>query len=140
MIKLKQYTTIFFLMLAGMIMLTFTVVPHHHHNDYICFNTFHCESGEGCDRHSHDEKNSDNKHNCVHNLLQTQISKTQSIPEQNAEGQQISSLQAFFLDSHCLEIKVQEVESYTNSIVPYQERLLSVCYISTQAGRAPPTL
>ncbi|MCI5706915.1 MAG: hypothetical protein MR298_06290 [Odoribacter sp.] len=140
MMKLKKFTTIFFLILASIVMLTFTVVPHHHHQDYICFNSFHCEDGQACDKHSHDENNSDNQHNCIRNLLQTQISRTQSILNQNDEGQDISYLQTFFLASHCLEIKAQEATSFTNSIVPYQERLHSVCCINTQAGRAPPIL
>lgn len=140
MIKLKKFTTIFFLMLANVVMLTFIVVPHHHHENYICFNSFHCENGQECGKHSHDENNSDNKHDCIRNLLQTQISRTQSIFGQNDEGQDISCLQTFFLASHCLEIKAQEATSYINSIVPYQERLHAVCCISTQAKRAPPTL
>lgn len=123
-----------------MVMLTFTVVPHHHHQDYICFNTFHCENGHECQDHSHNEKNTDKNHDCVRNLLQTQISKTQSISEQNGEGQDISYLQTFFLASHCLEIREQEATSYINSIVPYQERLHAVGYVGAQAKRAPPTI
>ncbi len=39
------------LMLANMVLLVHSIVPHHHHESKICFSVFHCEDCEAHARH-----------------------------------------------------------------------------------------
>ncbi|MDE6451194.1 MAG: hypothetical protein K2L23_02695, partial [Odoribacter sp.] len=75
----KKIVTIFFLALASMIILAFTVMPHHHHEEYICFNRIHCEQDAPDGHHHHDTDPLDPGHGCVKNLFQAPVSRVQSL-------------------------------------------------------------
>lgn len=135
---LKKYVAIFFLSVASILMLTFTILPHHHHQEFICFTTSHCEDHTQHDTHSHDEGPLSNHRSCVSNLLQTEISRFENpihcckdgdchhfilLPFLQPDRQTLFSLSADrSFRSHCL----------------YQEKLHPVRYISEFSGRAPP--
>ena len=134
----RKFTALLFLSLASIIMLAFAVVPHHHHQEYICFNSIHCEKQDSPTPHSHDEAPEDSDHGCVRNLFQTQISRVQTLAHPCEDGHCFHFIQALFLSSDILTLLSLEAENKTTSFTPYEEKLYSACYTSDLAGRAPP--
>jgi hypothetical protein len=67
---IKKTTAVAFLMLANILILAHTVVPHHHHEKQVCLENSHCihdgltpEHDNNRDSHSHDGEN--NHDDCV---------------------------------------------------------------------------
>lgn len=57
---MKKRIYIFMILLAGITMATFSIIPHHHHGDSICFVNTHCEKVPDCENepahhHHHDD-------------------------------------------------------------------------------------
>ncbi len=136
----KKYTAIFFMSLASIVMLAFTVFPHHHHQEYICFATTHCENENSATntRHSHDEGPLNEDLGCVRSLLQTKISRVQSLEHSCAAGHCHHFTIALFFIEDIFQLLSNKAESKTFPENPYREKLHSICLISELAGRAPP--
>jgi hypothetical protein len=67
---IKKTIAIASIMLASIVLLAHSVVPHHHHNKQVCLVSTHCtndkstdEHGSTKENHSHDGEN--NAHDCV---------------------------------------------------------------------------
>lgn len=63
------YLTRILTMLAGLIFLAHTVIPHHHHGQKICFGTDHCEcrtlpNGDAHEDHDHPYDTPTQTHHC----------------------------------------------------------------------------
>jgi hypothetical protein len=70
---INRVATILFILLANIVLLAHTVIPHHHHNEKICVIDSHCDdhSNSAAEEHnheSHEHDNSQNKTNCVLDL------------------------------------------------------------------------
>lgn len=135
---LKKITAILFLSFASMIILAFAVIPHHHHQDYICFNSLHCEGHPSSEQHSHDGEQDGHEHSCVKNLFQTQISRIQSSVHSCDDGRCFHFIQTLFLSSDILSLLSQKADETLMPPSYYKEKLHSACYISDFSGRAPP--
>ncbi len=133
---LRKFTAIFFLSLASMIMLAFTVFPHHHHQEYICFATSHCQNDHGQQTHSHDAGNS--SHNCVNTLFQTQLNKGHHSEDQLFNGNHFPFTFSDCLIADLLDFFSLRTENQNHFTSYYQEQLHSSGYISERIGRAPP--
>ncbi len=134
----KKITAIFFLTLASMVMLAFTIMPHHHHQEYICFNNVHCENESPDGQHNHDSAPIHTNHSCIRNLFQTQISRTQSLEHSCCEGHCHHYIMVLFLVPDLSGLSLSEPEKQVLPHSVYRERLHSSVYISDRAGRAPP--
>lgn len=139
---LKKYLAIFFLSLASMIMLTFTILPHHHHQAYICFTTTHCEDHDHArhENHSHDEGPLSNHRGCIGNLLQAGIGRLQNIETDYQDGQIHHFIVIPFLQPNILALLSLRADEIFRPQFLYREKLHPVCYISEFSGRAPPVL
>lgn len=138
---LKKYLAIFFLSLASMIMLTFTILPHHHHQAYICFTTSHCEDHDARhENHSHDEGPLSNHQSCTGNLLQARIGRLQNLEPDYQEGQVHHFILIPFLQPNILALLSLRADEIFRPQFLYREKLHPVCYISEFSGRAPPVL
>lgn len=135
---LKKITAILFLSLASIIILAFAVIPHHHHQDYICFNSLHCEGHTSSEEHSHDGEHDSYAHSCVKNLFETQVSRTQSSVHSCDDGNCFHFTQILFLSSDILSLLSQKADETLMSRPYYKEKLHSAYYISDLSGRAPP--
>lgn len=133
----KKHTALSFLLLASMILLVFAAVPHHHHNEFICFNTVHCQH-DGHARHTHDDSPSDSHGSCVRNLLQTQVSRIQSLEHSCPEGHCHHFSAALFLTADILGSLSFEADIKSNSLPFYREKLHPLYYYCHFSGRAPP--
>lgn len=136
----RKYTAIFCMSLASIIMLAFTVFPHHHHQEYICFAATHCEneSSETNEHHSHDEGPLSDEHGCVRSLLQTQISRIQSLEHSCTTGNCHHFTAVLFFIEDIFQLLSNKAESKTPPTNLFREKLHSICLISELAGRAPP--
>lgn len=135
----KKYTVLFFLTLASLTMLVFAVLPHHHHEEYICFNTIHCEDEGTTHQHSHDDSPFNDKGGCVRNLFQTQVSRIQSLEHSCTDGHCHHFTRTLFLMSDILTLLSLEAETKIFPQILYEEKLHSACYTSDLSGRAPPS-
>lgn len=60
---IKRRIAVFVSTLAGLMFLSFTVLPHHHHHSQVCFQNVHCnehndnDADNALEGHKHDSKN-----------------------------------------------------------------------------------
>ena len=119
-------------------MLTFAVIPHHHHQEYICFNKVHCETETHTGQPASNESPAHANHGCVKNLFQTQISRIQSLEHSCSEGNCHHFTIVSFLVPDLLALLSLEADNLALPDTVYRERLHSFLYTSDFSGRAPP--
>ena len=138
----KRQVAIIPLIFASMIMLLSSVMPHHHHGKLICFTNSH-EVSSLFEEHQHESHDSQSEGSeCeVKLLFQTNIIK-QHYDECNCCPEINSDQWCYFLlplagSDHSLLLlgKPKKV-----SPTFYKERLHSMLWSVTSAGRAPPTV
>lgn len=128
------------LYIASIVMLVFIVLPHHHHDDYICFNTSHCEKPVDADHgKSHEHDPFSGGEGCVKHLFQTEVTKNLSLnyndnnPVGNGHHFSISLFTlAGSIDPLLFELRSNLFPDACN------EFFRSVLFTSDKAGRAPP--
>ena len=138
----KRQIAIIPLIVASIIMLLSSIVPHHHHGKLICFTTSHEQSsqiGEGCQQEH--ESNSREKECEVKLLFQTNVIKQHHdecncYPDLIPDQLFLPMLAFAGLDHSLLLLGIPK------EIPPifYRERLHSITWSITSAGRAPPTV
>lgn len=137
---IRKLTTLSFLSLACLVMLAFTVLPHHHHAEYICFAVSHCACETTEESQAQDSDNHTHGHGCVKSLLQTQVSRNQSLEHSCKEGHCGHFLLLTYLLPDLQLLSFLHVNNSPASGTFYREKLHPVCFISPTAGRAPPVI
>lgn len=135
----KKLAIILPLYLAGMILLTFAVLPHHHHKNYICFNVTHCETPSGEDNHHQHDADSEEAA-CISHLFQTQInsSSSKSVFGENHEHIPFHhSLFSCYILTETIGLPVSVVESVSYPKAP-DENFRMLFLTADKASRAPP--
>ena len=136
---IKQGATLFFILLANIILLAHAAIPHHNHNKEVCIVNSHCQTNSNDSKHKHDSKK--DTECCI--LKQVVVILTNSVRQEcnftdlNDNHQPLYDYQAILLNYE-LELFVSKFA--TNPHVP----LISSSYthfVSTALGlRAPPTV
>lgn len=129
------------LLIATIIMMASSVLPHHHHGVFICFNETHCEeqeAGKTC-QHNH-RSNSCEKECGIKQLFETDIikehhHKCSSYPEW-APDQLFLPLCIIAEENN---IALLPGDSRILLPTPYRERLHPITWSVISTGRAPPT-
>lgn len=142
---IKRKISLFFTLLANIVLLTLAVVPHHHHDGEICIINPICHSGhEDCDHNntSHDHGNNDNddNHFCLleqeiilpSNNLQHLLKDLDSIDNQ-------PGFDGFWNILNESEFITYVPPEYSNIHFGFKSSLYS-CFVSQSIGlRGPPT-
>lgn len=135
---LRKLLAITLLSLASTIMLAFTVLPHHHHQEYICFAGSHCTEEAGKMQHSHDSNPFNDTHNCISELLQAQLHRTQDIGHCCEEGHCHHFIFIPFIVPDLLALIPLKVSIPLKYDITYREKLHDSCVTSHLPQRAPP--
>jgi len=135
---IRKFTTLSFLSLACLVILAFTVLPHHHHAEYICFTVSHCACETTDGPQAQDSNHHTHGHGCVKSLLQTQVSRNQSLEHACKEGHCVHFLQLTYLLPDLQLLSFLHVNNLPFSGTFYREKFHPVPLISPTTGRAPP--
>lgn len=135
----KRQLAIIPLLIASIVMLVSTALPHHHHGELICFSETHCiqqETGKTC-QHDHSSKSCEK--GCeVKSLFETDIIKEHH-HECSCCPDLTPDLQFLPLFIIAGEINLTLFSGETRILPPnYQECLHPITWSVTTAGRAPP--
>ena len=139
---IKRTTSVFFLFIAGFLLLANVVIPHHHHTSNICFRHSHChdESTHGKSNHS-DHQHDDNYDICSLNsavILPSAYNTEESINSLNTGSHQnISDFTAIISNNNVTDPYISVI-LWDDS--PGLCSLFSVYLKSSLGLRAPPVV
>ncbi len=142
---LNKIVSIFFILLANIVLVGHVVVPHHHHESEVCIVSSHCEDGHDSD-HSHDHESTGHQHShdgetetedCI---LNQAFIVTSGIVKQ--EIKEIDLNVPFFTDCKVPDDELslnKSVNTFFNGKPPPLKTFLFSIYVSRSHGlRAPP--
>jgi len=76
-------------MLAGVIFLAHTAIPHHHHDEKVCFGTDHCE----CSKNQHSDDHEDHNHPFDASVPAHQCCVSEFIPVSSLDISRLSKIE-----------------------------------------------
>lgn len=143
---MKKAISLFFTLLANLILLVHAVVPHHHHEDIACFtNHFNTEHGITC--HQHENHDPGNDHDTDHENDNCSLHELLAIVPDRIRQEQ---LQYFFNDrpeacTYAIIAKTamldpSELHTASGEYIrkPYLLRTYRQVYTCSNSLRAPP--
>lgn len=141
----KKFTSIFFILLANIVLLVHSVVPHHHHKAEVCIDNSHCESeadnhNYSCEENNHEHDSSNNNEYCILKQLvvtKSNFSKRTSLySENNVNPPQFNFFQDILLSAEKESLVPLGIKTQPPQFITYYSFLVN----TSLSLRGPPTV
>ena len=138
---IRRAASILFLLLANLILLAHTVIPHHHHDSEIClygiYHSNHTENPQDCqseNKHTPDQKGDFEKCSLQHIAIIPQTNQDFSYAYQQVNDISFNKFLSYAVSSDHQNEPMLEIILRTYSLIPYNAPSLK----SNIGLRAPP--